>query len=877
MHTDPHAPLRRDVRLLGQLLGEILQEQEGQPLFERVEEVRNLSKRARRGDVEAAETLSGVLSRLPIEEAGRVARAFAHFLALANIAEQHHRVRRRHAYLLTGRDQRNSLEASFVRLIADGVPKEKLWQTVCGLSVEMVLTAHPTEVVRRTLLQKHRNISDLLERMERVALTPVEQEQSQQALQREITAAWLTEEIRRERPTPVDEARGGMVIFEQTIWDALPEYLRLLDRALQRHTGKALPFTCAPIRFGTWMGGDRDGNPRVTPRVTEEVCLLARWMAASLYYKEIDALRVELSMNHCSEEMRAVVGDAWEPYRHLLRGVRQRLGATRDAMAARLAGREMAADVPLYTDPRELEEPLLLCWRSLRNTHAGQVAEGRLTDILRRLACFGLTLARLDLRQEASRHVAAMDAITRFVGLGSYAQWSEEQRVTFLLRELEGRRPLIPPDMPMEPEVADVIETFRVAARQGPGSLGAYVISMASQPSNVLEVELLQREAGMKQPLRVVPLFETLNDLSRAGEVVRGLLRAPWYRQRVGERQEVMIGYSDSAREAGLLPAAWALYRAQEDIVRACRAFGVRATLFHGRGGTVGRGGGPIHHAIRSQPPGSIDGSLRVTEQGEVIQNTFGLPGIAIRTCELYTTAVVEATLMPPPAPRPDWRGLMDRLAETAYTAYRAALEDPRFVPYFRSVTPIEELGRLNIGSRPARRKKSTGLEGLRAIPWQFAWTQNRLMLPTWLGVGAALEDVRQTDEAAIVEMVREWPFLSATLDLVEMVLAKVEPKVTERYEELLVPAELREFGAAMRARYQATREEVLRVVGHDEPLQDNPVLRQSIAVRNPYVDPLNLLQAELLHRLREGEDARIVHALLITINGVASGMRNTG
>ena len=339
-----------DVRLLGQLLGEILQEQEGRSLFERVEEVRNLSKRARRGEADAAETLSGVLSRLPMRKRRRVARSFAHFLALANIAEQHHQVRRRQAYLLTGRAQRNSLEASFARLISDGVPKEKLWQTVCGLSVELVLTAHPTEVVRRTLLQKHRNISDMLERLDRVALTPVEQEQLQQALRREISAAWLTDQVRRDRPTPVDEAHGGMVIFEQTIWDALPAYLRLLNRALQRHTGQALPMTCTPIRFGTWMGGDRDGNPRVTPRATEEVCLLARWMAASLYYREINALRVELSMNHCSEEMRAVVGDAWEPYRHLLRGVRQRLGATRDAMAARLAHREPASDVPPYMD-----------------------------------------------------------------------------------------------------------------------------------------------------------------------------------------------------------------------------------------------------------------------------------------------------------------------------------------------------------------------------------------------------------------------------------------------------------------------------------------------------------------------------------------------
>jgi phosphoenolpyruvate carboxylase len=872
METDPHAPLRSDVRLLGSLLGDTLRDQGGDGLFRRVEQVRNLAKLARQQDAEAAEELASLLASLPVDDAVSVARAFAHFLSLANIAEQHHRVRRGHAYQSSGREQRNSLEASFKRIIDAGVKPSRLWKTVVQLQVELVLTAHPTEVVRRTLLQKHHRLADLLEQRDRVQLSPVEENDVLAGLRREIESMWLTEEVRRQRPTPVDEARGGLVIFEQTLWMALPRFLRRLDTALVTYTGEGLPLSAAPIRFGSWMGGDRDGNPNVTPEVTRQVCLLARWMAADLYAKEVDALRSELSMNQCSEELRALAGGVWEPYKAVLTDIRARLWATRDWASAALVTGE-PPKVPVYLDPGDIERPLMVCYRSLVANRAGHVAAGRLTDILRRLACFGLTLVRLDLRQEAARHTAALDAVTRYVGAGSYAEWDEARRQEFLLNELEGRRPLIPSSFPMDEATRDVLDTFRVAAAQGPGSLGAYVISMASAPSDVLAVELLQREAGMPERMRVVPLFERVSDLDRAGAVLRDLLSHEYYRRLTGERLEVMIGYSDSARESGVLPAAWALYRAQEAIVAACHEHGIRVTLFHGRGGTVGRGGGPIRLAILSQPPGSVDGALRVTEQGEVIHTAFGLPGIALRTLELYSTATIEATLIPPATPRQEWRDVMDRLAETAQSTYRAVVGDSQFMAYFQAVTPIGELSQLNIGSRPARRSVS-GLSGLRAIPWQFAWTQVRLMLPAWLGLGEAL---RSESPDLLRDMVRDWPFLRATLDLVEMVLAKTEPPVTAQYEALLAPASLRPFGASLRERFDGTRQAVLETLGHDTLLSTNAVLRHSIDVRNPYVDPLNLLQAELLKRARQHEDARVLQALLITINGVASGMRNTG
>ncbi len=878
--TDPHKPLRDDIRLLGSLLGDTLRGQAGVELFEAVERVRALSKRARAGDEQAFAELTRALSTMPVESAVPLARAFASFLNLANIAEQHHRIRRRRAYQ---RDpatppQRASCEETFRGLIADGVSPEELHRSVSGLQVELVLTAHPTEVMRRTLKQKYDRIAECLALRDRGDLTVFESEELLAALRREIHAIWETDELRRERPTPVDEARWGFVVVEQTLWNVVPRFLRAIDRELRRSTGRPLPVEVAPIRFGSWMGGDRDGNPAVTAQVTEEVCLRARWMAAELLYREIDALRDELSMVEATEELREAARGAREPYREVLRGVRARLLATRRHVEARLAGRSPDPE-PIYDDPRQLAETLRLCYRSLVATGEAPIAEGRLTDVLRQLACFGLTLVRLDLRQESARHTEALDALTRHRGAGSYASWDEERRLRFLLDELTAPESGWPDDLPASDPVRDVVETFRVAARQPPEALGAYVISMARAPSDVLAVELLQRMAGLAPPLRVVPLFETVDDLRGADRTLRRLLETPWYRDKIGDRQEVMIGYSDSAKDGGRLAAAWELYTAQERLVEASREHRVHLTLFHGRGGTVGRGGGPIYLAVLSQPPGSVRGRLRVTEQGEMIQAKFGLPGIAARTLELYTTATLRATLRPAPPVPSEWRETMDGLADASREAYRARVTDPEFIEYFRTVTPVEALGDLNIGSRPARRRPGDGIGTLRAIPWIFAWTQMRLMVPSWLGVGTALEHaLREGRQDRLREMFRGWPFFRATIDLIEMVLAKVSPEIAAQYEWRLSPERLRAVGAELRSLFRETAESIRAVTGHERLLEDNPVLRRSIDVRNPYVDPINLVQIELLHRLREApEDERLREALLVTINGVAAGMRNTG
>ncbi len=875
MSPDPQQPLRDDIRLLGTLLGETLQAQEGPRLFDTVERVRALTK------TDFA-TLDQTLQALELGEALTVARAFAQFLSLANIAEQHHRIRRRRDYeRTTDAPQRGSFQDGFSLLLADGVTPDALYEHVRSLQIELVLTAHPTEIVRRTLRQKARYMAALLERRDRPDLTPAERADLLDSLRREVTAAWTTSEARPGGLTPGDEVRGGLVVIEQTLWDAVPQHLRALDRALREATGRPLPVDAAPIRFGSWIGGDRDGNPTVTAEVTAQACLLARWMGADLYWREIDALRSELSMRDGSDELRARVGNASEPYRALLKEVRDRLAYTRDCL-----GRG-SFDTRAYLRPEELLEPLHLCRRSLQQTGADIVAEGRLLDIIRRLACFGLSLVRLDLRQHALRHAEALDAITRHLGLGSYAAWDEAERRAFLNRasQDEGRmiRAALESTAQFPADVRDVIDTFQAAATLPGESLGAYVISMASNVSDVLAVELLQLASGIRPRLRVVPLFETLTDLGRAGACIRDLLGIDSYRERAGGRQEVMIGYSDSAKDGGRLAAAWALYTAQEDIVAACKARGVHLTLFHGRGGTVDRGGGPARLAIQSQPPGSVNDSLRVTEQGEAIDAKFGILGIALRTLEVYTTATLTATLQPAQDPERRWRDRMQLLADTSRAAYRRLVHgSPEFTAYFWAATPEAEIGQIKIGTRPARRVPADGsrsVEGLRAIPWVFAWTQTRLMLPAWLGVGEALEEAvgdGHLDE--LTEMYDAWPFFRATLDLIEMVLAKASPHISERYDKALVPPHLWPVGEELRERLRRTVAAVLAVTRHAELVEHNPVLRRSISVRNPYVDPINLVQIEILRRLRRaGEDQLLRDALLVTVNGVAAGMRNTG
>ena len=877
--SDPHERLREDVRVLGELLGDTLRERGGPELFALVERVRALSKRGRAGRAPDFEPLVELLRTLPVPSAVAVARAFSHFLGLANIAEQHHRIRRRREYHRAGAEpQPDSLDDVLPRLLRAGISPEALHAAVAALRIELVLTAHPTAITRRTLVHKQLRIAGVLARRDRNDLTRQERAETSDDLRREIAASWDTDEIRPARPHPLDEVISGLLIFEQTLWDALPRFLRTFDRALRELTGRGLPLDCAPIRFGSWLGGDRDGNPNVTPDVTRRACLSARWIAADLYEREVRALRLELSMASASEELRTAARGAREPYRAVLRDLHEQLVGLRASLGGHLRDDSPGGE-PATAIRTTLFDPLWLCYRSLIETGQHVVAAGRLTDVLRRVAAFGQTLVRLDIRQHSKRHAAAIDAITRHLAEGSYLDWDEDRRTAFLTDGM--RRPPRPEllQLAADDHTGDVFDTFRTAAAVGADALGAVVVSMAKAPSDVLAVEYLQRQAGSR--LRIVPLFEQIDDLQRAPATIDALLSNAEYTCRIEGRQEVMVGYSDSAKDGGRLAANWELYRAQEALVDVCRRHHTELTLFHGRGGSISRGGGPMYLSLRSQPAGSIQGRLRATEQGEMIQAQFGLPEIAVRTLEVYTTATLAATLVEEAPPRDAWRDALDRMAESARRAYRAVVyDDPRFIDYFRAATPEVELEHVPIGSRPTRRNPESGVESLRAIPWVFAWTQTRLLLPTWLGAGAALtEAVSRGEENLLKEMYSDWPFFRATVDLIAIALAEAEPQIAVEYDRQLVPEVLRGFGEDLRERLDVTARQVLAIVGGEHLIDAYPVLRRSIEVRNPYVDPINIVQIELLRRLRaeRHENQELWHAFMITVNGIAAGMRNTG
>ncbi len=884
MSNDVHQALRDDVRLLGEVLGNTVREQVGKDVYLKVEEIRTLAKEAYQS--QDWQPLLDVMSSLEDSQLVPVARAFTQFLNYANIAEQHHRVRRR------GDKQREgapaglgTLEELLPRLQAQGVAPEQIHSTIANMGIELVLTAHPTEVSRRTLLRKHHDIAMILDQLDNTRLTPSEREAQLRRLRRRIMAGWHTDEIRRHQPTPVDEAKWGFATIESTLWEALPEYLRKLDKQVEAATGKRLPLDATPVRFASWMGGDRDGNPNVTSEVTQEVLLLARWEAAHLLAKDIHELREDLSMGACNDTLKARVGNHAEPYRQLLREVRERLRNTRDWAEAKLAG-ESASEDNIYLEDQELLEPLMMIYHSLIDSGMEAIAEGNLSNIIRRVACFGLTLLRLDVRQESTRHADVFNEVTEYLGLGSYNDWSELEKQEFLLSELQSRRPLIPTDFPASDDVAEVLRTFKVLAAQPPAALGAYIISMATHPSDVLAVRLLQKEAGCQFPQRVVPLFETLSDLEGAGEAIDRLLSLDWYREDIQGRQEVMIGYSDSAKDAGFFAASWGQYRAQETLNQVCQKHQVHLTLFHGRGGSASRGGASAHSALLSQPPGSINGSVRVTEQGEVIQFKFGLQAIAEENIELYTAGVLEATLMPQADPKTEWRSMMEELSDSSVEEYRRIVhKDPRFVPYFRTVTPEQELRRLALGSRPAKRKASGGVESLRAIPWVFAWTQMRLMLPAWLGTGLAMS--KQIDEgklAALQDMAEQWHFFGMLLDMQEMVMAKTEVRVAQYYEQRLMEDKSQQsLGDELRAGV-AQAQSVLEAISGKGLLSHRPILKRSVELRNPYVDPLNITQVEVMRRLRQLDEndnsdlkKGLEQALMVSIGGIAAGLRNTG
>jgi len=864
--------LRENVRLLGELLGETIHAHEGAELFTKVEGIRRLGKAINRAENGDSTPLVSLLGELNDADILPIVRAFNQFLNLANIADQE--------YFSSAEAEREDSLQVMIQQFAETYGKDALTEVISQLRIELVLTAHPTEVTRRTLIRKYDQIVDTLADRQNGSLLMFEQDKLRGRLHRLVEEIWSTDEIRTTRPTAVDEAKWGFAVIENSLWQAVPDFVRHLDRLCNRHMGQALPIDLRPFKFYSWMGGDRDGNPNVTHKITREVLLLGRWMAAELYSRDVYGLGGDLSMSDANDELRARYPESSTPYRDVMFDLRKRIQATLEWAEARLQGRLVEAPEDLITSRDALLEPLMLCYKSLNDVGLPHIANGPLVDTIRRIHCFGINLVPLDIRQDGERHVQAIDELVTYLGLGNYRAWSEEERQAFLLEQLDSKRPLLPLSWPMSDDTAEVLATCKVVAQEPREILSHYIISMAQQPSDVLAVALLLKECGMTWNMPIVPLFETLDDLDRAPIVMDRLWNLPWYKQYSAQQQTVMIGYSDSAKDAGKLAATWAQYKAQEKLVALADKYDVSLVLFHGRGGTVGRGGGPVEKAMASQPPGSVKGRIRVTEQGEMIRYKFGLPRVAFSSLSSYVVATLRATMSPNAAPKAEWRDLIERMGKASLEAYRSVVRGHKdFVPYFRNLTPEQELSLLALGSRPAKRKSTGGVESLRAIPWVFAWTQVRLNLPAWLGTRQAFEYALENDPSLLADMVANWPFFSSFLDLLEMVIGKADGPICTYYEQQLVPVEYRGLGQQLRGDLAALEGLINKLKKQDVLLSDEPMLRQSLEVRKPYVDPLNYLQAELLKRYRSSETISpdLERALKVTMAGIAAGMRNTG
>ena len=885
----PTKLLREDIRLLGTFLGRVIKDQEGTKFFNIVERLRLLSKNTLldKNKSKVFFKISKDIRKLSPEITFKVTRAFSHILNLMNLAESLDASRKLNEYdnpYFKGKKQNLFIEDIINNLFKNKkISDKKIYDQATKLDIGIVLTAHPTEVKRRTLIQKYANLTTLMEQRHLYKKYPSKIIEIDRKLYSEIAIIWKTDELKRTKPSALDEAKWGLAVIEDSLWDTIPRVYKRLNDIFRKNLNKDLPRNFNPIQFGSWMGGDRDGNPNVTSEVTKKVILFSRWQAAKLYERELTKLIQDLSMEKCSQAIKKVTGHSFEPYRVYLRPLRDKVRRTHQLIEAHINYDKLLDENKLLKDKYEIINPLREVRTSLNMNKGQHIANADLLDLIRRVRCFGINLARLDIRQESDRHEKLLNEIFKKKNKINYSQLPEEKKIKLLNNLIKQKKTFVNKIKLRDKENLEVWKTFKQISKEPEQCMGAYVISMTSKASDILSVYLLQLQADTKNLLRVVPLFETLDDLKNAKGVMQNLFKLPWYRKMINSKQEVMIGYSDSSKDAGKLSASWHQYKLQEELRNLAKKYKIDLVFFHGRGGSPGRGGGPIQATLKSQPSGTVNGKIRITDQGEVIQQKYGYKPLAEYNLCSYIGAVMEATLNPPPRSKPNWRELIQKMSEISTSAYRKYLNQSEdFIRYFKTVTPHKSLGKLAIGSRPTKRKNVDNIQSLRAIPWVFAWTQIRLMLPGWLGTTEALRygSIKKFKKT-LTDMERNWPYFVSTMDILDMVISKVDPEISVIYENNLADQSLIRIGKRLRFQFDALVK-LHNKITPKEVIKERKEFRKAIFIRNNYTEMLNILQANIMNKLtnkkyKNSDKKYLDDALMTSIAGISAAMKNTG
>ena len=885
----PTKLLREDIRLLGTFLGRVIKDQEGTKFFNIVERLRLLSKNTLldKNKSKVFSKISKDIRKLSPEITFKVTRAFSHILNLMNLAESLDASRKLNEY--DNPYFKNKKQNLFIEDIINNLFKnrkisdKKIYDQATKLDIGIVLTAHPTEVKRRTLIQKYANLTTLMEQRHLYKKYPTKIIEIDRKLYSEIAIIWKTDELKRTKPSPLDEARWGLAVIEDSLWDIIPRVYKRLNDIFRKNLNQDLPRNFNPIQFGSWMGGDRDGNPNVTSEVTKKVILFSRWQAAKLYERELTKLIQDLSMEECSQVIKKVTGNSFEPYRVYLRPLRDKVRRTHQLIEAHINYNKPLDENKLLKDKYEIINPLREVRTSLNINKGQHIANADLLDLIRRARCFGINLARLDIRQESDRHEKLLNEIFKKENKINYLQLPEDKKIQLLNKSIKQKKYFVNKINLRDKENLEVWKTFKQISKEPEQCMGAYVISMTSKASDILSVYLLQLQAETKNLLRVVPLFETLDDLKNAKGVMQNLFKLPWYRKMINSKQEVMIGYSDSSKDAGKLSASWHQYKLQEELRNLAKKYKIDLVFFHGRGGSPGRGGGPIQATLKSQPSGTVNGKIRITDQGEVIQQKYGYKPLAEYNLCSYIGAVMEATLNPPPRSKPNWRELIQKMSEISTSAYRKYLNQSEdFIRYFKTVTPHKSLGKLAIGSRPTKRKNVDNIQSLRAIPWVFAWTQIRLMLPAWLGTTEALRygSIKKFKKT-MTDMERNWPYFVSTMDILDMVISKVDPEISVIYENNLADKSLIRIGKRLRFQFDALLKLHNKITPKDV-IKERKEFRKALFIRNNYTEMLNILQADIMNKLtnkryKQLDKKFLEDSLMTSIAGISAAMKNTG